>query len=359
MPDLVGLFEVLTLSDSALIILVIAIAALFVVTAAFSTYAVFVRLNNQRRDRRWVTLTARWQQPVLAALVDPEQSAAVHATVEERYRRHFVQFVLEYVRRVRGEERHTLRALALPYLPLIAPRARHRRSEIRTRAIQTLGTLGLPTYADTLIAALDDPSPLVSMVAARYVARQDFPELAGPVLAHLGRFEGWNRRFLASMLAAMGPDVAPRLREGLADEGNASWVRAVLADALLMQLDPVAADVAARVVVTSEDRELLASALRLLAGVGRPGHAAVIRARCGSPDFVIRAEALSALGVLSDDEDLPLLKRSMDDPSPWVALHAARGVREAGGRALLAELAETDGPKAVLAGQVLFEEEGA
>ena len=124
-----------------------------------------------------------------------------------------------------------------------------------------------------------------------------------------------------------------------------------------MQLDPLAADVAARIVVTSQDRELLAATLRLLAGVGRPGHAAVIRARCGSPDFVIRAQALTALGMLSDEEDLPLLRRSMEDPSPWVALHAARGLREVGDREFLATLADSDDPRAVLAGQVLYEEE--
>lgn len=356
MLDLLSRVGADSVTQSALVALVVAIALLFVVTLAFSAYAILLRIRNEVRGKRWERLTAMWQQPVLEALADPSKAEAVHKRVEERFRRHFVQFVLEYIRRVRGEERTVLRELALPYLDLIAERADHRRAEVRTRAIQTLGTLGLPAYADLVVKALDDPSPLVSMVAARYVARQDFPEFAEPVLEHLGRFEGWNRRFLASMLATMGPDIAHKLRDGLADDSRPDWVRSVLADALLMQLDPLAADVAARVVVTSEDRELLASVLRLLAAVGRPGHAAVIRARCASPDFVIRAQALNALGVLSDDEDLPLLREAMNDPSPWVALHAARGVREAGGEAYLAELARSEGPKAALAGQVLFEE---
>lgn len=357
MGDLFGLAGTRTVSESALLALAIAIGALFVVTIAFSCYAIMLRVNHQIREKRREVLTERWQAPLLGVLVEPETAPAMHALVEEKYQKHFVQFVLEYIRRVRGDERHTLRALALPYLPLIAPRATHRRSEIRTRAIQTLGTLGLPKYRDEVLRALDDPSPLVSMVAARYAARREFPENAEHVLAHLARFEGWNRRFLASMLAAMGPQVSERLREGLGDEDTPTWLRSVQADALLMQLDPLAADVAAKVVVTSEDRELLAATLRLLAGVGRPGHAAVIRARCGSPDFVIRAQALKALGVLSDDEDMPLLRQSMDDPSPWVALHAARGLREAGGSKLLAEIAGSDDPRAALAGQVLYEED--
>ena len=357
MGDLNRLLGTQTVSEAALLALVAVIGLLFLFSVAFSTYAILLRLDHQMRAKRWQRLTVQWQGPVLAALMDPEQNAAVHEVVDEKYRLHFVRFVLEYIRRVRGEERHTLRGLALPYLGEIAARADHRRSEVRTRAIQTLGTLGLPTYSKQVLKGLGDPSPLVSMVAARYLARREFPEFSGAVLAHMDRFGGWNRRFLASMLAAIGPEVSPKLRAGLADEDSPSWIRAVLADALRMQLDPLAGDVAAKEVVRTDDRELIASLLRLLATIGRPGHAAVVRAHCGSADVVIRAQALRALGVLGSEDDLPFLAQFMDDPSPWAALHAARGVREGGGRELLARLAESDDPKAALAGQVLFEEE--
>lgn len=346
-------------ADVVLLALGAAIGLLFVTIVAFSLYAVLLRVGHEMRERRWERLTARWQEPLLTVLgdPDPDRGAALHALVEERYRLHFVRFVLEYTRRVRGEERQTLRNLALPYLGGIAALANHRRSEIRTRAIQTLGTLGLPKYSKEVLKGLDDPSPLVSMIAARSLAREEFPEFAEQILAHLDRFAGWNRRYLSSMLAAIGWGISHMLRDGLADEDAPTWVRAVLADALRMQMDPLAGDVAAKAILTNEDRELLAALLRLVAVVGRPGHVTVIRARCASPDPVIRAQALHALGLLGDEDDLPLLVTSMGDTSPWAALHAARGVREAGGRALLAELAESDDPKAVLAGQVLSEED--
>jgi hypothetical protein len=49
----------------------------------------------------------------------------------------------------------------------------------------------------------------------------------------------------------------------------------------------------------------------------------------------------------------------MNDASPWVALHAARGVREAGGERVLGELAASDHAHARLAGQVLYQEDDA
>jgi HEAT repeat protein len=160
------------------------------------------------------------------------------------------------------------------------------------------------------------------------------------------------------MLAAMGPDVSEVLRDGLADVSNAPRTRAVMAEALRIQGDFLAGDVAAAVVRTSEDRDLLASALRLLASVGRPEHSEVVRPLCDAEDPVVRAQALRALGPLGDDQDVASLLEAMDDPEPWPALYAARGARDAGGREALARLVASGHPRAALAEQVLSEESG-
>jgi len=356
MPDLLGLPEVQTLRESAFVGLIVIIGALLLVTIAFSTYAIFLRAAHHSREARWAHLTEQWREPVLSAVADPDTIPAVHDTVGDKQGLHFVRFVLEYARRVRGEEKRTLRELVRPYLGEIAERAGSRSIEVRARAIQTLGTLGLPQHADKVIAALDDPSPLVAMVAARALSREETPQYADAVLARLGRFEGWNRRFLAAMLAAIGPEVSEALRRGLADGDAQPWGRAVQADALHMQGDFLAGDVAAEVLGSTEDHELLTSALRLLADVGRTAHMPAVRAHCASPDVVIRAQALRALGTLGGADEIPRLLGAMDDPSPWAALYAARGVRDAGGREVLTEVAASDHPRALLAGQVLSED---
>jgi HEAT repeat protein len=103
------------------------------------------------------------------------------------------------------------------------------------------------------------------------------------------------------------------------------------------------------------DRELVASLLRLLAAVGRPDHVPAIRPYCDSEDAVVRAQALKALGALGDNDDVPVLVDAMDDPSPWPALYAARGVGEVGGLETLSDLASSEHPSAALAAQVLAE----
>jgi HEAT repeat protein len=164
--------------------------------------------------------------------------------------------------------------------------------------------------------------------------------------------------FLASMLASMGPSVSEELRATLSDESVANHIRAVMAEALLLQGDFLAGDPAADVVRTSDDTELLASCLRLLAAVGRPEHADLVRPLCNSANPVVRAQALRALGPLGDVGDVPALIEAMDDEEPWPALYAARGARDAGGREQLVGLVASGSDVARLADQVLHEEDG-
>lgn len=359
MSDVLGLTERLSAVDSGLVFLSLVILGILVLALGFSAYTLLLRTRHARRERLRAELKSRWEGPVLAAIADPDRISEVHPLVPGRYRMHFVQFVLDFARRVRGVERRTLRRLVEPYLDEIAERVAHRRAEVRTRAVQTLGTLGLPKYEDEVLAGLEDPSPLVSMVAARYLARPEFPQYGPELMKHLGRFEGWNRSFLASMLAAMGPEMAPILRDGLVDAEQPAWLRSVYAESLRMRRDARAAAPAVDALVDAEGRDLAASLLRLLAAVGRPEHVDVVRSLCQAEDEIIRAQAFHALGVLGDVAELPILFAGMEDTSPWAALHAARGVRDAGGAEMLEEIARSETELARLAGQVLFEERDA
>jgi HEAT repeat protein len=333
--------------------LVAIVAALFVVTLAFSAYAFYLRLRHEARDRQRTRYAAKWKDRILQALADDDEARALQASIQEDERIHFVGFAVQFARRVRGDGREALSRLVKPFLDPILERADWRRVEIRARAVQTLGTLGLPEHSARVIAALDDPSPLVAMVAARALSLGEAPEYAQAVLSRLHRFTGWNRRFLASMLASMGPAVTGTLREGLADPDAEPRSRAVAAEALQIQGDLGAGDIAAAVLRTTTDRDLLASTLRLVREVGRPEHADAVRMHARSPDLAVRAQALHALGTVGGDVEITQLVEAMRDPSPWAALNAAEGVLAAGGGPLLAEMAASSDGVGALARQVL------
>jgi HEAT repeat protein len=348
--------RVLSRESQALGLLGVVGLALAGLSLAFVAYAVVRRLATDRKARRRKELERRWEEPVLAAMSDPEALPALWDRVERRDRLVFVDYVLRFARRVRGDERALLEKAAAPYLDLLTPRLSHRQTAIRVRAVQTLGHLGLPRFTDAVLRALDDPTTLVAMVAARALARPAYDRHAHELVRRLERFHRWSRGYLASLLAGIGPTVAEELRSTLADTSRPPWVRAVAAEALRHLADPAAAAAAVAVVEGEDDRELVAAALRLLTRVGGPDQAAAVRGLTGSGDFVIRCLALTTLGELGGEEDVPLLLEAVGDPSPWVAIHAARALRAGGRTDALAALAEeTAGERATTARQLLEE----
>lgn len=346
-------------TEPMLVAILATIAILTILALTFVAQTVALRARHRRMASRWAELEESWTEPLMAALEDPAHIEQLWNLVGDDDQLFFVNFVLRHVRRVSGEQREILRAIALPYLQTVADRMWWWEAEHRARAIQTLGNLGLPRFADVVVAALDDDSPLVALVAARSLAQKDNADYAPEVLARLHRFRTWSRSYLSSMLASMGPRAAPELRRALRDAKQPDWVRVVAADGLRELNDLPSADVASELLEGDAGRELKAAALRLLADIGREEHLAIVRPLAHAEDFVIRANALTVLGRLGGEAETPYLIGGMSDPSPWVAVHAARALRTTAGEMVLQDLAQSDHPGADAAQQVLLEQEAA
>lgn len=341
------------LRDSDLALLILGNVIFGAAAVGLALLALLLRLSNDRKAHRWARLEVLWQPRALDVVVGLEPPEKVWALVGPQDGLHFVNYLLRFAKLVTGSERRIVDDLAAPYLPLVLPQLKYRTVERRARAVQTLSILGSRTYTAIILAALDDPSPLVAMVAARALARGGSPDFAAGILGRMHRFDQWRPSFLASMLASMGPAVAPTLRSALADAVFHPTVRAVAADALRELHDYLAADFAARVLEETTDRNLIAATLNLMAHVGRAEHLPAIRRHVMSTEPIVRARAVAALGHVGAMQDLPFLIGAFHDESPWVALRAAEALYEAGAHDSLATLARADLARAPLARQLL------
>lgn len=314
--------------------------------------ALLLRIRNDRKAGHWSALERRWEERTLEVLTGAATPEQLWELVERRDRLRFLSFMLRFARRLTGTERRRVDELAAPYLDRILPQLRSRSPERRARAIQTLTTLGASRYAPQVVRSLDDPSPLVAMVAARSLARRERPDFSSAILRRLHRFDTWRPSFLASMLAQIGPAVAPALRNALADGTFDPKTRAVAAEALRELNDYAAADAAAEALRDTTDRDLLISSLGLLAHVGRADQIAAIRPLLGTADPIVKSRVMSVLGRIGGPDDADTLVRAFDDPSPWVALRAAEAMLESNNPAL-ERLAASEHPRAPLARQLL------
>lgn len=275
--------------------------------------------------------------------------------VQRPDRFYYLSFLQGYAARLRGAERAAIRRLARPHLPELAAGAPSGRAEERGLSIRVLAGIGMPEYADVVSSALDDPSPFVAMTAARGLFRRGHEKYFPLVLGHLSRFTPWSRSFLSSMLARGGPGAAPLLRGLLADSAQAVVVRTVAADSLRLLNDVDSVDAALSILRSETDRELVTASLRLVRQLGHRDHVPSVRPLVASPDPVIRAAAVGALGAIGGPSEIPLLQDVLDDVAFWVSLQAARGLLALGDVETLRRLAATSGPRAVLAQQVLSE----
>lgn len=346
------------LSDQVLWALGLLILLLLGMALFFAAFTFFLRLRNEREARRWEELERTWEPALMEVLAHPEEVEALWEKVGPNDHLRFLEFVLLYAQRLGGSERETLGRAAAPYLPELLPLRSHRRVGIRARAIQTLGTLGLPRYLEEVKEAVRDPSPYVAAIAARILAHEVGPEVAPDLCRNLERFHTFRIWYLVDMVVAMGPGAIPAIRGTLADERASLRSRAVAAHSLSVLMDLGSADLAANLTVREEDPELLTSLLRLLSQVGTADHTPAVRAHLDSEEFFVRAAATRTLAELGEEGDLPLLVEKLSDASAWVRMAAARGVYRLGGKATLTALSREEDPATPLFHQVLAEEAG-
>ena len=222
----------LILRDQIFIVLGITIAFSLLLVIIFALYTVHLRLRNMRKARRWQRLEAEWEPIILDYLTGDKTEDSTHARITRKDHLYFLDFLLRFSERLRGAEADAITRLAEPYLPSLIKHATKGDPTQRARAVRTFSNLGVARYAENIKGALDDPSPLVAMIAARALARKDHPEYASALLDRLHRFANWSQSFLTSLLTAMGPAAALPLRQTLKNPEKIPLIRTVAADAL-------------------------------------------------------------------------------------------------------------------------------
>lgn len=317
-------------------IVLVSLSALGFVLASLT-----LRADNNRVARRWAAFEARWDPVMLEILAGSAVAGDLLRLVAPSEHRWFVEYLLRYGRRIRGPERQHLRALARPCLYAISGDLAHRSVERRARAVQAVGELGPDDYREELLAALDDPAPLVAMIAAVTLSRGYREGDAPRVIRSVNRLQLLTNRLLVSMLQRLGPDSAWAFRDVLADPGQPTKLRAVAAKVLTVFNDQEAGDIAVRVLETSGELDLRVASLHLLARVGSAEHLAIARTLAADPAPAVRGAAIRMLGSVGGEEDIPLLVDALDDPVSWVAIHAAEGLRRSGRADMLEAVAQT------------------
>lgn len=347
----------LPLSDRSFHFVTASVLVLLACSVAFTLVAAWLRLRNLRLSERWEQLEAVWEPVVLAVINGELVASDFYRRVRKKDVRYVADFLLRYASRLKGAERETVTLLAAPYLTLVASELKARSPEKRAYALRTLGELSVARYSAEFLRALDDPSPLVAMNAFQALARHYDLAYAKRLLRALERFEFWSMRYLAAMLANMGSESLGVLRAAYGDPQRPARVRGVLATTLANLNDARAAEIAARILETESQVDLIVASLKLIEKVGGRDQLPAVRTFTVSPNPAIRAQAVTTLARLGTSEDVDQIRSALDDESNWVAIHAAQGLQALGKTDMLERLEATNHPRAIAAREVLWERE--
>lgn len=329
------------------------IGGLFFISLVFGVLAVYQHVRQEREQRKERLLHDRWD-PLLVEIMNGDRLPEdLHRKVDPTTVDAFLDYLVSYSIVVTGDAQSRIVELAEPWLEEFEDDLSAADPALRARALYYLGRLGSERNQERLIEALQDPSSFVAMTAARMLLRQERTAGVRAVIDVLPRLMLYGSQQLTSLLASGGAQLIPVLRATYADADQPAGVRALIGDALRWNDDPPSADIAAEVLETAEDRELLAASLRLLQRVGGREHAPIVRSFSLADDEVLRLHAVTALGRIGTQVDVPLLADALHDPSRWVARRAAWALRDLNAMDPLQKLVATDSPRAVLAKQIM------
>jgi len=292
--------------------------AVWFLTLVLLVAIVILRYSIDRRQRLARALTARWQ-PVFFHAVEglPFSPPPIAARDGEIILLNWLHFTES----TRGEARQRLVDLALSVsLDSTARQLMKRRNPSqRLLAIAALGRLKSVADWSLLAPLASDPNPILSLLAARSLLQIDAARALPQVLDELVRREDWPSAKIAAMLAeAPEGSVAGPLLQALRAVTPANAQR------LLGLLDAVqinnAWPVLAPLLDGEQPVEMLTAALKVCRD---PRALESVRRLAAHAQWVVRAQAATALGRLGTEEDGVRLQALLSDPEWWVRYRAA------------------------------------
>lgn len=331
--------------------LLLVLAALFTVNVAGAGVVIFFRLRNNLRAKRFGRIEARWE-PVIVRHIGGEDEVAA---IPEKDVRHVLEIAGRLARRLRGPALERVQDFSTPHVHWLLPNLSARSPEKRAAAVDLLGVLALDSQGARVVAALEDPVPRVSLVAAQALSRPNYSQHTDAVLEHLHRYAHRSPALTSSMLARVGPGALKSLRRYLEDETRPARARGTVADSLRLLRDPESAEIAANQ-LGSDEPELVVACLRLIDAVGSPIQADRVRALLEHTAFFVRSEAITVLSHIGEPSDVSSIARMLHEGSPWVAIRSARALMEMGEHRMLEDLSEGDDLAAVSAREILAQQ---
>ncbi len=288
-------------------------------------YTIELRLQRRWQERRRARVTARWRSLIASAVTGGGTSPiAPLPNLPRREAREFLR-LWNYTRNmIEGEAADRLIALAqrLGLPAFVREHADRAQLGLRLASIQALGHLRDTESFARILAATDDPSPLVSIIAAEALIEIDATRAVEALIPKIAARRDWPRTHVFRMLQKAGSAIVsePLFRHiRTASDADAAYL---LRFAELAEFD-VRDAIAADVLRSRTELELIAAALKVSSGYSEVPS---IDTFLTHPAWYVRMQAARLIGRMAHTQDADRLEQLLSDPEWWVRYRAARAL---------------------------------
>ncbi len=224
---------------------------------------------------------------------------------------------------------------------------------VRADAARRLGLMGAPAVTRTLRALLKDPNAEVRIAAARAMIELGRGEWLSDLILSLDEENTFSALRLADVIMEAGPQASGALI-GYLSTGRQPRRIAIAVEILGDMRAHEAEPVIQHLLVDSDSVDVRAACCRALGRFESP-LALEILSRClCDPSWVVRSQAVQALGQIGDPAAIPWVEPLLAAPEPWLVAAAAKALYRMGplGEQALHRAPDTEG---TLLGQVVQE----
>ncbi|WP_111658089.1 HEAT repeat domain-containing protein [Isoalcanivorax indicus] len=312
-------------SDPALLAVLLAGAGLLSSTLLMLLATVWLHWRHGRQDARTAALRRDWTPRLFNLLTAaPGQRQAPLPSVARRDLPLLVGLCNALQDTVRGVSLDPLHDLArqLDLLPHLRRWLRSGNTDRRLDALTCLGHLRIHDAWPDVLQYLDDRDSVMSLTAARALVAIDAERGLPEILQRLNRPD-WSKSRVSALLKEVPANVLARHLGARFERLDAVALRKLIriADSLQPgQVDSLLRQACERF---PEDPELRSAVCACADG---PQWLGMIRAAVTDPVWIVRVQAVQALGRLGDTRDRALLATRLSDPVWWVRYRAAQAL---------------------------------
>lgn len=297
----------------------LAVTLLLVAIAAMARWALVVR------QRRLVALEAIWSPLMLQSL---RGDLGDVPPLRRRQRAHVLGLWVQLAESLAGDGRDRLVRFA-------------RHARLDDDAIQVLG--GRNPVARTVAAAVSgrlrdtrawsrlidltrSPNVIERSQAAKALVMIDAVDGLAEVVPLLAEWDDCHPATASKILADAPADVSAPVIAGAALAARGSSAQARLVRVLATLRHPAGLEAARRLLASSDDPEVVAGCLQIVADHREPVDAELVRRSLGHPASFVRVQAVTALGRLRGRGDEWRIVGMLSDSDWWVRYRAAQAL---------------------------------